>query len=121
MENAGHDVITITPDQFRTFACPTYAEIRLAVWPGKKMGQLIENFRPCAIHIATEGTLGLAARNYCVKRGLPFTTAFHTRFPEYLQARFRVPLRWTYKVMRWFHGKATSVMTKLRSIGVARR
>jgi glycosyltransferase involved in cell wall biosynthesis len=116
LETAGHDVIYVTPDQFRTFPCPTYSEIRLAVLPGRKMGRMIESFRPCVVHIATEGTLGIAARKYCVKRGVPFTTAFHTKFPEYLHARFRVPAKWTYKAMRWFHGKATSVMVATQTI-----
>ena len=109
-------MIYITPDQFRTITCPTYPEIRLAVFPGKQMAQLIESYRPCAIHIATEGTLGLSARHYCVKRGVPFTTAFHTRFPEYLQARFLIPKQWTYKAMHWFHSQASNVMVATQSI-----
>jgi glycosyltransferase involved in cell wall biosynthesis len=116
LEAAGHDVIYISPDQFRTFPCPTYPEIRLAILPGRKMGRMIESFRPCVVHIATEGTLGLAARSYCVKNDVPFTTAFHTKFPEYLEARFHVPPRLTYKAMRWFHGKATTVMVATQTI-----
>jgi glycosyltransferase involved in cell wall biosynthesis len=116
LQAAGHDVIYITPDQFRTVPCPTYSEIRLAVLPGKKMGRMIESFRPCVVHIATEGTLGVAARKYCLKREIPFTTAFHTKFPEYLHARFRVPTKWTYKAMRWFHGKAANVMVATQTI-----
>jgi len=96
--------------------CPTYPEIRLALLPGRKMGRIIESVRPCVVHIATEGTLGLAARAYCLKRGIPFTTAFHTKFPEYLHARFGVPPAWTYRAMRWFHGPAASVMVATASI-----
>lgn len=80
------------------------------------MARMIESFRPCVIHIATEGSLGLAARSYCVKRNIPFTTAFHTKFPEYLNARFHVPSEWTYKAMRWFHGKAEAVMVATQTI-----
>jgi len=116
LEAAGHDVIYITPDLFRTVPCPTYSEIRLAILPGRKMARMIESFRPCVVHIATEGSLGVAARSYCVKRDIPFTTAFHTKFPEYLNARFKVPSEWTYKVMRWFHGKATNVMVATQTI-----
>jgi len=114
--SAGHDVIYITPDLFRSIPCPTYPEIRLAILPGKKLARLIESFRPCVVHIATEGTLGLAARNYCVKRGIVFTTAFHTKFPDYLHARFRIPPKWTYKAVRWFHGKADNVMVATPTI-----
>ena len=74
------------------------------------MIRMIENSRPCVIHIATEGPLGFTARQYCVKRGIPFTTAFHTKFPEYLNARFKVPVQWTYAAMRWFHKPSRSIM-----------
>ena len=107
---AGHDVMYITPDWFRTFPCPTYPEIRLAFMPGRIIGRAIEQFRPCAIHIATEGPLGLATRRYCVRRGIPFTTAFHTRFPEYVNARFGVPTAWSYSAMRWFHRPSAGIM-----------
>jgi glycosyltransferase involved in cell wall biosynthesis len=116
LEAAGHEVIYITPDQFNTVPCPTYSEIRLALLPGKKMARIIEGFRPCVVHIATEGTLGVAARKYCVKRDIPFTTAFHTKFPEYLNARFKVPVSWSYKALRWFHGKANNVMVATQTI-----
>ncbi len=107
---AGHEPITVTPDQFRSFPCPTYPEIRLAVLPGARMERTIESFRPCVVHIATEGPLGLAARSYCVKRGIPFTTAFHTKFAEYVNARSGFPVGWTYKMLRWFHKPARAVM-----------
>ncbi len=109
-------MIYITPDLFNTVPCPTYKEIRLALLPGKKMASIIEGFRPCVVHIATEGTLGVAARKYCVARNVPFTTAFHTKFPEYLNARFKVPVSWSYKALRWFHGKASNVMVATQTI-----
>ena len=66
----------------------------------------IDAFAPDAVHIATEGPLGLAARGHCVRTGRPFTTAYHTQFPEYVHARSRLPLGLTYRWMRWFHGPA---------------
>lgn len=80
------------------------------------MARIIDQFRPCAIHIATEGPLGMTARRYCIKRDIPFTTAFHTKFPEYVHARFGVPIAWTYKVMCWFHGPSRSIMVATQTI-----
>lgn len=96
--------------------CPTYPEIPLALMPGSKVAHMIEQARPCVIHIATEGPLGLAARRYCVKRGIPFTTAFHTKFPEYIQARTRLPLSVGYRAVRWFHGPSRCVMVATQGI-----
>lgn len=106
LEKLGHVVHTVTPDLFKTVPCPTYPEIRLSIAPGKKLRQLLDSFAPDALHIATEGPLGLAARAWCVKKKFPFTTSFHTRFPEYVNLRFRIPLRITYGLLRWFHGAA---------------
>lgn len=106
----GHEVRVFSPDLFLTVPCPGYAEIRLAVTPGRKLSTLLEDYRPEAIHIATEGPVGLAARRYCVLRGLPFSTSFHTRFPEYIQARTGLPPAIGYAVLRWFHGASKSVM-----------
>src|SRR5262249_21354662 len=95
----GPVIEVIAPDRFRTVPTPTYPEIPLALFPARKLRRLIEGFAPEAIHIATEGPLGWAARGYCLRRGFPFTTSFHTKFPEYIAARFRVPLRWGYAWM----------------------
>jgi glycosyltransferase involved in cell wall biosynthesis len=116
LTKAGHDVRTITPDLFHTVPCPGYAEIRLALGGKHSVSRLIEEAAPDAIHIATEGPLGLAARRWCVKRGYAFTTAFHTRFPEYLAARVAVPERWTYHLLRWFHGPSRGVMVATESM-----
>jgi glycosyltransferase involved in cell wall biosynthesis len=110
LDNMGHEVRTITPDLFRTIPCPTYPEIRLAFPRLKKIKQIIEHFRPDYIHIATEGPLGLAARRYCRKRAIAFTTSFHTKYPEYIHARFCIPIALTYRLLRWFHGLSTNVM-----------
>lgn len=116
LERLGHRVEVISPDLFRTMPCPTYPEIRLALFPGPSMRRRLEMFEPDAVHIATEGPLGRAARAWCLKRRLPFTTAYHTRFPEYVAARFAVPLDWTYGIMRRFHAPAARVMVATPSI-----
>lgn len=110
MEAMGHEVNILSPLEFRTLPCPTYPDIRLSMLPGKKVEQRIRDFAPHALHIATEGPLGLAARRYAANNGVPFTTAYHTRFPEYVQARFMVPLSWTYSFLRWFHAPSRAVM-----------
>ncbi|OJX68554.1 glycosyltransferase family 1 protein [Magnetospirillum sp. 64-120] len=116
LQQAGHVVDMVTPDRFRSLPCPSYPEIRLAVKPGRKLRRLIEESQPCAIHIATEGPLGWAARNYCRRRKIPFTTAYHTKFPEYIQARWRVPLGLSYAVMRRFHGASSCIMVATQGI-----
>jgi glycosyltransferase involved in cell wall biosynthesis len=116
LERLGHRVLIVTPGGFKTFPCPTYPEIRLALWPRKTLHVLLGAFKPDAIHIATEGTLGLAARGYCVERHLPFTTSFHTRFPEYIQLRFYVPPAMTYALLRWFHGRAKHTLVSTPSL-----
>jgi glycosyltransferase involved in cell wall biosynthesis len=116
LEELGHETRVVSPDLFRNFPCPTYAEIRLAVLPARRLATLIEGFQPCAIHIATEGPLGYAARRYCLSRNLPFTTAFHTRFPEYIQARIGLPLGAGYSVLRRFHAPASGVMVATASL-----
>ena len=88
----GHQVTMLTPEGYRTIPCPTYPEIRLALFPASRVAQHIRECSPDVIHIATEGPLGLAARNFCLRNGLDFTTAYHTRFPEYIHSRIRLPL-----------------------------
>ena len=106
----GHTVQVIGPNEFRTVPCPTYPEIRLALFPGRRLRAILDAARPDALHIATEGPLGLAARAWCLKHRFPFTTSFHTQFPEYLWLRTRIPLSLSYRLMRWFHGPAQTVM-----------
>ena len=112
----GHVVEIIGPDRFHTIAMPTYRSIRLAVAPGRKMGRLIVAFQPDALHIATEGPLGLAARRWAIRHGQSFTTAFHTRFPEYLHARFRLPLSIGYAFLRWFHNAGAAMLVAAGSL-----
>lgn len=110
MKEMGHIVEVISPDQFKTVPLPTYSEIKLAVGAYKGVQERFKAFEPEAIHIATEGPIGLAARRVCVEWKLPFTTSYHTKFPEYLSARFPVPLSAGYGYMRWFHRPSGRLM-----------
>ena len=110
LRGLGHEVLLLSPRDFRTFACPTYPEIRLAYKPYARIVAALEAFQPDCIHIATEGPMGLAARGYCVRHKLSFTTAYHTRFPEYLAARKLLPKAITYRLLRWFHGRSEAIM-----------
>jgi len=106
----GQDVTVIEPSTFRRLRCPCYPEIELAWRPAQALRRRLDDARPDAIHIATEGPLGLAARAYCRRRGFSFTTAFHSRFPEFLTAAFGIPAGWGYAAMRWFHAPSAGVM-----------
>jgi glycosyltransferase involved in cell wall biosynthesis len=110
LEAMGHAVEFITPLEFSTVPCPTYPDIRLSLFPKRRVHERIERFRPDALHLSTEGPLGVAARVWALKTGHPFTTAYHTRFPEYVHARARVPLGWTYAFLRWFHGRSRAIL-----------
>jgi glycosyltransferase involved in cell wall biosynthesis len=116
LELMGHTVEMLTPLSFKTVPCPTYPDIRLSLFPGQKTRQIIRDFNPDAIHIATEGPLGLTARAYAKTHGLNFTTAYHTRFPEYVKARTGIPLSWTYTFLRWFHRPSKAVMAPTRVV-----
>ena len=106
----GHEVEMITPNGFKSIPCPTYPDIALSIFPGREVSRRIKDFAPDAMHIATEGPLGLSARSYAVKNNLPFSTAYHTRFPEYVKARTGIPLGITYAFIRWFHAPSMAVM-----------
>lgn len=119
----GHDVRLVTPSDFRSVPCPTYPEIRLSLLPGRRLRRALDDFEPEAMHIATEGPLGLAARSLAVRRRWSFTTSYHTQFPEYVRARAPVPVGWSYAALRWFHGAAvrTLVNTPAMSAALAAR
>jgi glycosyltransferase involved in cell wall biosynthesis len=127
LESVGTEVRVIAPDGHRTVPLPSYPEIRVTCDPWRAVRSL-RRFGPEAIHVATEGPLGLWIRGWLGRRGLRFTTSYHTRFPEYLSARLPVPLRWGYRLERWFHGGAErtlvgtmSLIRVLRAAGVGRR
>jgi glycosyltransferase involved in cell wall biosynthesis len=115
LETMGHRVTVIGPDGFPSLPMPGYGEIRLALRTGR-LAAMIDALHPTCIHIATEGPLGNAARRYCLRRGKPFTTAYHTRFPEYIRDRAPVPLALSYALLRRFHRPATAVMVATMSI-----
>ncbi len=110
LQAGGHEVEVVHPGLFRTWACPGYPGIDLALLPGRALRERLDRSRADAIHLATEGPLGWAARRHCRRRGWAFTTAFHTKFPEILQAALRVPLKWGYALMRRFHAPSAGVM-----------
>jgi len=113
----GHSVRYATPEGRLTVPMPTYPEIRLALFPRGLLEKEIRDFAPDAVHIATEGTMGLSARAICIKYGIAFSTSFHTRFPEYVKARFPfIPEEWVYRWLRWFHGPATAMMVATQSL-----
>lgn len=122
----GHTVELITPQGFRSLPCPTYPDIRLSLTTPREVARRIDAFSPDCLHIATEGPLGWMARAVALRRKWPFTTAFHSRFPEYIYARLRLPIGWSYAALRAFHnaGRGTlvptpAIMADLRQRGFA--
>jgi len=116
METLGHRAEVIGPDRFRTIPCPTYPEIRLSLFPRRALARRIAVFAPDALHIATEGPLGIAARAWARRRGFAFTTSFHTRFPEYIAERTRFPAALSYAWLRRFHGAGSGMMVATESL-----
>ncbi len=110
LRDHGHDVKVVHPGLFTTRPCPGYAGIDLAVQPGRTLPEMLDSFMPDAVHLATEGPLGWAARKHCLRRKWAFTTAFHTKFPEILHAAVKLPLRWGYALFRHFHRPSSGVM-----------
>jgi glycosyltransferase involved in cell wall biosynthesis len=106
----GAQISFLTPEGLPSLPLPGYAEIRLALISARRIARQIEALQPDAIHIATEGTIGHAVRRYCLRHGRPFTTSFHTRYPEYVAARLPIPQAWTWSWLRRFHGPASAVL-----------
>ena len=116
LELKGHRTGLISPLGFRSMPCPSYPEISLAMTTRREVERRIDEFDPDCLHIATEGPLGWLARRVALRRRWPFTTAYHSRFPEYVEARFRVPLAWTYALLRRFHNAATFTLAPTPAI-----
>lgn len=116
LRNWGNEVHVIGPDSYLSLPCPTYPEIRLALATSRAVGRRLKAIKPDAIHISTEGPLGLAARKFCVRGDIPFTTAFHTQFPEYLARRTGISASRFWSYIRWFHQPSQSVMAATDSI-----
>ncbi|MCM2473055.1 glycosyltransferase family 1 protein [Rhizobium sp. CG5] len=112
----GVEVSMVTPQPFRSIPMPTYPEIRLSLASYGQIARLIESQQPTFLHIATEGPLGLMARRWCLKNGMPFSTSYHTRFPEYVATRVPVPLGWLYAYVRWFHNRGGACMVATESL-----
>ena len=116
LELKGHCTELISPLGFRSLPCPTYPEISLALTTRREVERRIDDFAPDCLHIATEGPLGWLARSIALRRGWPFTTAYHSRFPEYVKARCGVPLAWSYALLRRFHNAATFTLAPTPAI-----
>ncbi|MGR8934510.1 MAG: glycosyltransferase family 4 protein [Gammaproteobacteria bacterium] len=116
LQRLGHSVELITPDRFRTWPCPGYPDVGMAFLCGPRLRPMLKAFQPDAIHLATESSIGFAARRYCRQYGYPYTTSFHSRFPEYFKLRVGVPLGITYTYLRWFHARSTRVMVSTASL-----
>lgn len=112
----GHQVTVISPETYLSVPAPTYPEIRLALTAPGAVGRRLAKIAPDAVHIATEGPLGLAARAYCLRRRVPFTTAYHTQFPDYLSRRTGLPARVFWPYIRWFHRPAQAIMVATETI-----
>jgi glycosyltransferase involved in cell wall biosynthesis len=112
----GHEVRFVTPRDFKTVPCPTYPEIRVALFPGRKLAASIAEFQPEALHVATEGPLGLAARRHCISHGMRFTTSYHTQFPQYLRERYPIPMWASYLALLWFHSAAERCMVSTQTV-----
>lgn len=112
----GHDVLVISPDQYVSIPCPSYPEIRLALTTQYGVGAKLSDYAPDAMHIATEGPLGIAARRFCLDHGYPFTTAYHTQFPEYLSRRTRLPVSVFWPFIRWFHKPSAAVLVSTETV-----
>jgi glycosyltransferase involved in cell wall biosynthesis len=115
LEQLGHEVHLITPELFKTIPCPSYPSIPLSLFPGRKVAKLLNDHNANAIHIATEGPLGMAARRWCLRNRIQFTTSYHTQFPEYVRLRAPIPLSWTYAWLRRFHGRAVHTLVPTES------
>ena len=120
-ERRGHKVRTVTPSDYLSVPMPTYPEIRLSLTMARSMRRLLAAAAPDAVHIATEGPLGLAARKACLQLGWRFSTSYHTRFPEYLNARIPVPVEWTYAFLRRFHNAGTACLVATESMAAELR
>lgn len=116
LEARGHRVEVISPEGYPSVPCPTYPEIRLALFAARSVKKRLTRLKPDAVHIATEGPLGLAARRWCRRNHLPFTTSYHTRFPEYVRLRLPIPLAWSYAFLKWFHGPAHRMLVATPSM-----
>jgi glycosyltransferase involved in cell wall biosynthesis len=116
LRTLGHELLVISPDQYASIPCPSYPEIRLALTTRFGIGARLTEFAPDAVHIATEGPLGIAARRFCLDHGYPFTTAYHTQFPDYLARRTGLPAAMFWPFIRWFHGPSSAILVSTETV-----
>jgi len=116
LRRQGHVVKLICATDLRSFGLPGFPDVRLALQPYDHVRGTLDSFSPDYIHLATEGPLGLAARRYCLRRQLAFTSSYHTRFPEYLRARCGLPKFIGYRWLRWFHRHSQAIMVPTQAI-----
>jgi glycosyltransferase involved in cell wall biosynthesis len=116
LDRRGYEVELITPDRFRTMPMPGYASIRLAMLPRFNARKLLGSFAPDIVHIATEGPIGWSARGWCKAHGVPFSSAFHTRFPDYASVRTGISADRFWPLMRRFHATSSAVMVATRGL-----
>ncbi|MEE9423691.1 MAG: glycosyltransferase family 1 protein [Methylococcales bacterium] len=116
LEKLEHTVKIFDPSLFRAIPCPGYQHFRLAFLCGPRLRPIVEQFKPDAIHITTEGPVGYAARRYCLYKGYRYTTSLHSRYPEYLNMRVGFPLLISYTYLRWFHRKSAHIMVATESL-----
>ena len=116
LEKQGHQVRLITPNNYKTIPCPTYPEIRLALVTANKISPILQQEQPDRVHIATEGPIGWATRRACLQNNMPFTTAYHTRFPEYVTKRLPLPINWVYSLVKRFHNAGNGTMVATNSL-----
>ncbi len=116
LRSRGHEILVISPDQYRSIPAPSYPEIRLSLARARTIGKRIEAFGAEAVHLATEGPLCIQARRWCRRKGRSFTTAYHTQFPEYLARRTGLSPRIFWPYIRWFHRTSAAIMVSTESV-----
>lgn len=116
MRRMGHEIMLVTPDRFHNVPLPSYPEIRIALTRYSTVRREIDRFQPSFVHIATEGPLGFYARRWCLSHKMPFSTSYHTRFPEYVSARLPLPQSLLYGIVRWFHNAGNVCMVATQSL-----
>lgn len=116
LDRRGHEVELVNPQRFLTVPMPGYSSIRLAMAPRFRLRKMLDAYRPDIVHIATEGPIGWAARGWCLSRGVPFTSAFHTRFPEYAAVRTGISAERFWPIMQRFHAPSRAVLVSTDSL-----
>ena len=115
----GVEARVIAPSDFLRRPLPWYPGIEIALPTRRAIGEAFDQFEPDAVHIFTEATIGWAVRHECLAGGLPFTTSYHTRYPEYLKAWLGIPVGLSYSVLRRFHNGGNGCMVATASMRTA--